>query len=453
LRIQIKLAAEGKPIDDLSVKQELQESGQIDDVGLRYFLVELRDGIPLSLDVPWHCREIIRLSVQREILSEVTNVQTSALNGNGDLPVAIERLRKALEAKPKNPFTPQPYWNQFDVADIRQWQCPDLEPIIDGILAKGNLLWLAAETQTGKSLFMLWICLQLLSKGRLFDKFAITPVRRILYIAAEDPARRFKARLLDMTPAEIEPGRFVVYVAPGLSLADVLCFQFLETMIQEGGFDFVVIDTFQAVSPGVNSFDDEKLSVIIRHLLDITRKLGTTIVVNDHFRKSQNNKKRSDLDLNDVKGSGGKLQNCDVFLLMDRKDGKLRISGKSKEWDRPIGFLLDIAPQGTKDTPKFTYAGDLGDMAVNMKQLGEVNRAKVLEAMPSDDWVTRAQIVTATGMTDRTVKNHIAGLIKSGLVHTNGKEGKAIRYQSGKGIGKDKVLLFPNATTNKDTES
>jgi hypothetical protein len=56
-------------------------------------------------------------------------------------------------------------------------------------------------------------------------------------------------------------------------------------------------------------------------------------------------------------------------------------------------------------------------------------------------------------MTDRTVKNHIAGLIKSGLVHTNGKEGKAIRYQSGKGIGKDKVLLFPNATTNKDTES
>jgi replicative DNA helicase/DNA-binding transcriptional ArsR family regulator len=447
-----KLAKNGIPIDGLSLKKALEEAGQLDDVGLRY-LAQITDGIPLKLDVVYYAKQLVKLWGVRDIVEKAAKVQAAALQGNGDLSVAIEKFRSAfLETKPKNPFIAQPYWNSFDAANIHTWPCPKLEPIIEGILAKGNLLWLAAETQTGKTLFMLWVCLQLLNKGSLFDKFAITPVKRILYVALEDPARRFKARLLDMAPAKIEAGRFVIYIAPGLSIADPLSLLFLEKMIQEGGFDLVVIDTFQAATMGVSSFDDEKLSVIIRHLLDITRKLGITIVVNDHFRKTQNNKKRPDLDLNDVKGSGGKLQNADVFLLMDRKDGKLRISGRSKEWERPIGFLLDIAPQGSQGE-KFTYAGDLGDMAASRKEVGEANRIKVLEAMPADDWITRAQIAAAAGMTDRTVKNHIASLIESGLVRTNGREGKAIRYQSGNGIGKGEVLLFPNTTNNKDTES
>jgi DNA-binding transcriptional ArsR family regulator len=359
-----------------------------------------------------------------------------------------EKPRKADLA-----FIPADYWRLYDVSDVQKWECPPLQPIIEGILAKGNLCWIAAETQTGKTLFMLFVCLQLLRRGKLFDKFPITPVNKILYLGLEDPARRFKARLAEMITKAIEAGRFVMYIAPGLSIADSRCFQFLENMIEEGGFDLVVVDTFQAATMGIPSFDDEKLSIVIRRLLEITRRLGTTIIVNDHFRKTQNHKKRIGLDLNDVKGSGGKLQNADVFLLMDRQNGQLRISGKSKEWDRPIGFLLNVTPQGSTEAEKFTYAGDLEDMAANMKVLGKTNRKKVLEAIPGDDWVTRAQIVIATGMTDRTVKNHIASLIKSDLVHTNGREGKAIRYQSGNGIGQGELVLFPNAPSDIDTES
>jgi hypothetical protein len=334
----------------------------------------------------------------------------------------------AEETKPDNPFTPQEYWQQYDVADIRTWQCPELEPIIEGILAKGNLCWLAAETQTGKTLFMLWVCLHLLYKGSLFDKFAITPVSRILYVACEDPARRFKARLLDMHPTAIEAGRFVVYVAPGLSIADDLCFQFLEQMIIDGGFDLVVIDTFQAATMGIGSFDDEKLSIVIRHLLNITRKLGTTVIVNDHFRKTQNHKKRADLDANDVKGSGGKLQNADVFLLMDRRDGKLRISGKSKEWDRPIGFLLDIAPQGSQNGSKFSYAGDFEQFASGSKKRGEETRKNIIEAMRGIEWISTREVAFKTKISEQTVRRHVSALVAEEIVLETGA-GKLIRYQ------------------------
>lgn len=93
-RTQIKLAADGIPIDGLTLKKALEESGQLDDVGFLY-LAQLTDGIPLNLEIPWYCREIIRLSGERRIISAAANLQTAALNG--DLPAALEDIRKALD--------------------------------------------------------------------------------------------------------------------------------------------------------------------------------------------------------------------------------------------------------------------------------------------------------------------------------------------------------------------
>ncbi len=345
---------------------------------------------------------------------------------------AGRRDGKGLSApwEPQQPFEPKEYWGAFDVADIESWACPELEPVIEGILAKGNLCWLAAESQTGKTLFMLWICLQLLRRGSLFDKFPITPVKKILYLACEDPARRFKSRLLDMRPGAIERGRFVVYVSPGLSIADPDSFDFLEKMILEGGYDLAVLDTFQAATMGISSFDDEKLSVVIRRLLTITRKLGATIIVNDHFRKTQNHKKRADLDINDVKGSGGKIQNADVFLLMDRQDGQLRIFGRSKEWDKPIGLLVNVAPQGSHETEKFSFAGDLELFGVRSTQKGEASKQSILEAVEkSTGRISCGDIVKATHLSKATVRRHLTALVEAEKVLEEG-EGRWTRYSS-----------------------
>lgn len=47
---------------------------------------------------------------------------------------------------------PRPYWQRLDVAELSNWRCEPLRPIIDGILARGNLACIVAETQTGKTL-------------------------------------------------------------------------------------------------------------------------------------------------------------------------------------------------------------------------------------------------------------------------------------------------------------
>jgi hypothetical protein len=99
----IKLATEGAPIDELTVKRSLQESGQLEKIGIPY-LAGMTDGIPLKTDVAFYAREIVQQSRERTIVSAAANVNAASALGNGDLHSSIEDLKQAViqyESKPK----------------------------------------------------------------------------------------------------------------------------------------------------------------------------------------------------------------------------------------------------------------------------------------------------------------------------------------------------------------
>src|SRR4029450_7035737 len=96
----------------------------------------------------------------------------------------------------------------------------EIEPIIGGVLARGTLCYLAAASQTGKTLFVAaWLVRHLAQGGKLFDddRFKIARVEKILYLVLEDPARRVKERLLDTAhefPTPLDPERVIFQTAP-----------------------------------------------------------------------------------------------------------------------------------------------------------------------------------------------------------------------------------------------
>jgi transcriptional regulator of acetoin/glycerol metabolism len=92
-------------------------------------------------------------------------------------------------------------------------------------------------------------------------------------------------------------------------------------------------------------------------------------------------KSRGKPNLNDIKGTGGKVQNADAFLLMDRTASRLRIQGSSKDSDKPIGFYVDIAPQGAKDLSKFKYAGTIEELAASASETKARNIEAVRKAL------------------------------------------------------------------------
>jgi hypothetical protein len=96
-RAMFGLVSHEMPVDGLTLKAALEESGQLADVGI-VNLSQLSDGVPLSLDVAHYARQIVKLAGERALLNATANLQAAANSGNGDLQAAIRDVSKALEA-------------------------------------------------------------------------------------------------------------------------------------------------------------------------------------------------------------------------------------------------------------------------------------------------------------------------------------------------------------------
>jgi hypothetical protein len=90
-------------------------------------------------------------------------------------------------------FTVPKHWKRRDLADLRNWQCDPLEPIVDGMIARGNVVYVAAETQTGKTLLKLYMARKMIQGGDIFGKFKITPVDKIYIWFSRIPTGVFRS--------------------------------------------------------------------------------------------------------------------------------------------------------------------------------------------------------------------------------------------------------------------
>jgi len=339
--------------------------------------------------------------------------------------------RYKAEDKPKD-FTPPDHWFFRDATDFDNWDVKEIEPIIEGLICKGNFVIVAAPSQTMKTLLSLYLCRHLIHGGELFDKFPVHPVKKILYLALEDPDRRLKDRLLD-TDQEFtnkpEEGRLVFHFAPGLTVSGTEHFAYIEKLIVDGGFDCLFVDTYQKATPGVLSFDDIEQSKILHRLASLTRKHDLTLINLDHLRKFLNSNRKQTSSFDDIKGTGAKMQNADSVILLDldRDTNELTLRCRSKEYDEEVGVILEVAKRSYTEGLKFKYVGEVKDRISSSKQRGEENRQKVLEATPEGDWIESATIAKETGLHINTVKKHLKSLVEDDLVDQGG-ENRWVRY-------------------------
>jgi hypothetical protein len=317
----------------------------------------------------------------------------------------------------------------MDVRDVDRWEVKPLRPLVGGMIAQGTFVFVAGASQARKSLLFLYLARLMAQGGRFLDRFEVTPAGRVAYLVLEDPDRRVKERLLE-TDSEFEarpdPEAFLCLVAPDLVLTEDETADWLEGEIVRREIKVLIVDTYQKATPGVSSFDDEKQSLVLHRLAGLTRRLDTTVIVLDHVRKESGNRKRTELSFDDIKGTGGKMQNADTVVLIDRDaDDRLRFRARSKDWDSEVAMMIEVAGKGA-DPPKFVYAGDIEDLAGGQKEKGRRTRRKVFEAMTPGEWMA-AEDVKVAGVDPRTVRRWLNDLAEAGEVDKV-KEDRRVRF-------------------------
>lgn len=346
------------------------------------------------------------------------------------------------------------HWKVLDVSEIDTWECEPLETIIGSILAKGNFVFVVAQSQTRKTLMALYFSICMLKREKIFDRYPIeSDVKKILYFGLEDPDRRFKARIEDIGgKLNLKRNTFIIRIAPGLNIAKKEDFEYFKAVVQYEQADMVFLDTYQKATCGISSFDDEKQTPILHELSNLTRELGITLFCIDHTRKSQHNvykpKGNQMSDINDVKGSGNKVANADCLIILD-KMGRSHIQFQvwNKDFDDPVMLLLKVSQQGSGDQ-KFTIVKDyIEESATNMV---DVKRKEVLGLL-NGEWVSSHELVQRLKISSSSVRRIMSSLIHDQLVETNGQLKRWLRYRRILGkIDFGKLAKYTGASLSTD---
>ena len=74
-----------KPVDVLTVTDELERQGNLDKVGGAIYLADLSNNIASSANIEYHARIIAHKFLARQLISFASNIETKAFDGSMDI--------------------------------------------------------------------------------------------------------------------------------------------------------------------------------------------------------------------------------------------------------------------------------------------------------------------------------------------------------------------------------
>ncbi len=221
-----------------------------------------------------------------------------------------------VDEKPRSRFEVVPA-SQFSQGAAPEW-------IIKGVLPRADLVVLYGESGAGKS-FMALDMAAAIARGEAWRGLR-TRRLRVVYVAAEGGGG-FRSRLkayaqqhgIDL--ADVDLG--VVHAAPNLLLKPE-ALELAKAIVEAGGADLVILDTWAQVTPGGNENSAEDMGRALAHCKGLTRATGATVVLVHHAGKDTSKGARgwsglraaADAELEVVRSPEGRL-----LRVTKQKDG------------------------------------------------------------------------------------------------------------------------------------
>lgn len=292
------LRDQGRPIDILILKEELDRRGHLEDVGGQSFISDLTSRVPTSVNVVYYAR-ILEEKYKRRQLSEYgTAVHNAANNGMEDADVvalAQERLEDILSYK-----TPT-----LRFEDLSTWRDAAAKPVswvFNEVLPASICACIAAPGGVGKSMLLLGLAVSAATGEALLPSFVPAKPMRVLAIFGEDSfehvARRLRSigRLFsgDLTPDRLDYDlqnniRLLCGTAHGLVTVNdgkVSTTPFYKELERQSAWaDLIILDPLSKFHGLPSENDNALASQLMNKLADLTKANGATIIFAHHVNK------------------------------------------------------------------------------------------------------------------------------------------------------------------------
>ena len=206
--------------------------------------------------------------------------------------------------------------------EIMNTTYPPLKWIVPDLIPEG-LAMLGGRPKVGKSWLALHIANAVAIGGETLGRQV--PQGKVLYIACEDSGRRINERLHTIGAAKSKN----LFFAEEWPFLDRRGAELLEQVIQQEGFDLVILDTFTRMLEKSDQTNSSEMAAVLGPLQRMTIDYGFSLHIVDHHNKLAD----PDTPLSQsLFGSVAKSGVADVLVGLFRKEterqGRLKISGR-----------------------------------------------------------------------------------------------------------------------------
>jgi replicative DNA helicase len=409
----VDLFTTDRPIDILTVTEELKRQGTLDEVGGAYYVAQLTSRVATAANIETHARLIQQKYIQRELIRVSSEIQTRAYDDSVDVNDLLDfseaQLFEIVQGNIKKESVPinlliSEAIKQIEEAGKRE---DHLSGVPSGFTKLDNmtlgwqnsdLIIVAARPSMGKTAFVLSMARNMAVEYKRsvaifsLEMSSMQLVNRLISIESEIPStaiRKGKLRLdewrqLNAKIKALESASIYIDDTPGISIFELRAK--CRRLKKKYNIDIVIIDYLQLMTgpPDLKGNREQEVSIISRSLKGLAKELNVPIIALSQLNRaveSRTGNKRP--QLSDLRESGAIEQDADVVCFIHRPE--------------KYGMMVDDDGNSTVGIAEIIVAkhrnGAVGDVRLRFRD--EIARFVELDEIePIDESISIRPVIT-----------------------------------------------------------
>ena len=342
------LYRDNKPVDMLTVCEELKTKKALEMVGGRAYIAALTTGVPSTTNAGEYAKIVSEKASLRALINTAEDIMNKGYEGKDDtqdiLNFAESGIFQIGQKRQKSDYTPiqDVLLRNVEIIDANSRNqgktvgiptgFKDLDNLTSG-LHRSDLIILAARPAMGKTAFALNIAQQTATKaGASVLIFSLEMSKeqlgqRLLAIQARVEMQKLKTGSLErkdwdrlnMALDELHSSKIFIDDTPGVSIMEMR--NKCRRLKAEHGLDLVVIDYLQLMQgDGRSDNRQQEISAISRNLKLLAREMDCPVIVLSQLSRAVEQRTDHRPILSDLRESGSIEQDADIVIFLYRDD-------------------------------------------------------------------------------------------------------------------------------------
>jgi replicative DNA helicase len=343
-----RLLQADKSFDIITVKQELESAGKLEESGGMDYLISLTNRVPSSLHAETYAEAIKALAIRRRLLSSANEIAKIAHRKDLGIETVIEEAEKAVFGVSQDRYSRdlvplvnvvKDYSERIQEASLKTEGISGLETglrsvdlVLDG-LQKSDLIIVAGRPGMGKTGFLLGIAkhvgMRLKRNVAIFSLEMSNTQLLQRMVAQETDIDSQKLRSAKLSEEEWTRtfsalsilGESRIFIDDTPAITPLQMRSKCQRLKMEEGLDLVIVDYLQLMSGDTRSENRvQEVSYISRNLKVLARDLEVPVLAAAQLSRAVEHRQDKQPVLSDLRESGSLEQDADIVMFINRPD-------------------------------------------------------------------------------------------------------------------------------------